>query len=209
LIEETKAQLSGEQPVQLAAWTERFLNEIGYIDELRRSEKNRETAENRVRNLKDLIADLDGDHPAQKPAERLQEFLEELALDSEREEEKETRHDAVTLITMHSCKGLEFPHVHIVGLEEGLLPHARSKVENSLDEERRLFYVAITRAQETLRITHCLGRKKYGQMTPCHPSQFLSDLPEEFCEWADEQAKQPVKVSTGKGLFAAMRDSLG
>ena len=110
---------------------------------------------------------------------------------------------------MHSCKGLEFPHVHVVGLEEGLLPHSRSKVENSLDEERRLFYVAITRAQETLRITHCLGRKKYGQMMPCHPSQFLKDLPEEFVEWADEQAKQPVEVSTGKNLFAAMRDSLG
>jgi superfamily I DNA/RNA helicase len=208
LIEETRAHLSGEQPVQLATWAERFLNEIGYLDELRRSEKNPDTAENRVRNLKDLIADLDGS-TSQKPMERLEEFLEELALDSEREEETETRNDAVTLITMHSCKGLEFPHVHIVGLEEGLLPHARSKVENSLDEERRLFYVAITRAQETLRITHCLGRKKYGQMLPCHPSQFLKDLPEEFCEWADELAKQPVEVSTGKGLFAAMRDALG
>jgi superfamily I DNA/RNA helicase len=208
-IEQTRAQLASDQPFQLSQWAERFLNVTGYIDELRRSEKNPETGENRVRNLKELVADLDGANPALKPAERLQEFLEDLALDSEREEEKETRHDAVTLITMHSCKGLEFPHVHVVGLEEGLLPHSRSKVENSLDEERRLFYVAITRAQETLRITHCLGRKKYGQMMPCHPSQFLNDLPEEFVEWADEQAKQPVEVSTGKNLFAAMRDSLG
>jgi superfamily I DNA/RNA helicase len=209
LIEETRAQLSGDQPIQLSALTERFLDEIGYIEELRRSEKNPETGENRVRNLKDLIADLDGDNPSQKPAERLQEFQEELALDSDREEEKETRNDAVTLITMHSCKGLEFPHVHIVGLEEGLLPHARSKVENTLDEERRLFYVAITRAQETLRITHCLGRKKYGQVLPCHPSQFLKELPEEFVEWADEMAKRPVAVSTGKDLFAAMRNVVG
>ena len=208
-IEQARAQLTGDQPLQLSQWAERFLNVTGYIDELRRSEKNPETGENRVRNLRDLLADLDGVNPAAKPAERLQEFLEQLALDNEREEEKETRHDAVTLITMHSCKGLEFPHVHVVGLEEGLLPHSRSKVENSLDEERRLFYVAITRAQETLRITHCLGRKKYGQMMPCHPSQFLNDLPEEFVEWADEQAKQPVEVSTGKNLFAAMRDSLG
>ena len=208
-IEETRAHLTDEQPPVLSQWAERFLNQAGYIDELRRSEKNPETGENRVRNLKDLIADLDADNPSQPAAERLQEFLEELALDNEREEEKETRHDAVTLITMHSCKGLEFPHVHIVGLEEGLLPHSRSKVENSLDEERRLFYVAITRAQETLRITHCLGRKKYGQMMPCHPSQFLNELPEEFVEWADEMAKQPVQVSTGKDLFAAMRDALG
>jgi DNA helicase II / ATP-dependent DNA helicase PcrA len=208
-IERERALLAGEPPVQLSRWAEHFLQETGYIDELRRSEKTPEAGENRVRNLKDLIADLDGDAPSMKPTERLQEFLEELALDSEREEEKETRNDAVTLITMHSCKGLEFPHVHIVGLEEGLLPHARSKVENSLDEERRLFYVAITRAQETLWITHCLARKKYGQFMPCHPSQFLSDLPQEYVEWADEKARQPVEVSSGKGLFAAMRDALG
>jgi superfamily I DNA/RNA helicase len=208
-IERTRATLDAEPPVKLSLWAERFLQETGYIDELRRSEKNPETAENRVRNLKELIADLDGDNTAMKPLDRLQQFLEELALDSEREEEKETRNDAVTLITMHSCKGLEFPHVHVVGMEEGLLPHSRSKVENSLDEERRLFYVAITRAQETLRITHCLGRKKYGQLLPCHPSQFLKDLPEELVEWADEKSKQPVAVSSGKNLFAAMRDSIG
>jgi superfamily I DNA/RNA helicase len=208
-IERTRALLTAEAPLKVSQWAERFLAETGYIDELRRSDKNPETSENRVRNLKELVLDLDGDNSAAKPMDRLHEFLEELALDSEREEEKETRDDAVTLITMHSCKGLEFPHVHIVGLEEGLLPHSRSKVENSLDEERRLFYVALTRAQETLRITYCLSRKKYGQFTPCHPSQFLSDLPAELVEWADEKAKQPVEVSTGKNLFAMMRDSIG
>jgi DNA helicase II / ATP-dependent DNA helicase PcrA len=208
-IERTRAHLTAEAPLKVSQWAERFLAETGYIDDLRRSEKNPETSENRVRNLKELVMDLDGENSAAKPMDRLQEFLEELALDSEREEEKETRDDAVTLITMHSCKGLEFPHVHIVGLEEGLLPHSRSKVENSLDEERRLFYVALTRAQETLRITHCLSRKKYGQFTPCHPSQFLGDLPEDLVEWADERAKQPVEVSTGKNLFAMMRDSIG
>ena len=81
--------------------------------------------------------------------------------------------DAVTLITMHAAKGLEFPHVHIVGVEDGLLPHSRSKVEGTLDEERRLFYVAITRAQESLKVSHCSGRKRYGQLMPCHPSPFL------------------------------------
>ena len=80
-------------------------------------------------------------------------------------------------ITMHSCKGLEFPHVYIVGLEEGLLPHSRSKEEGTLDEERRLFYVAITRAMQTLNISHCIARKKYGKAVPCHPSAFLHELP--------------------------------
>ena len=142
------------------------------------------------------------------PAERLHTFLEELALDSEREEEKENKGDAVTLITMHSCKGLEFPHVYIVGLEDGLLPHSRSKVEGTLDEERRLFYVAITRAMQTLSISHCTGRKKYGQVMPCHPSGFLQELPAELVEMADEKAKQPVAVNTGKNLFDAMRSAL-
>ena len=129
-------------------------------------------------------------------------------LDAEREEEKESDGDAVTLITMHSCKGLEFPHVFIVGLEDGLLPHSRSKVEGTLDEERRLFYVAITRAMQTLTMSYCLSRKKYGQPMPCHPSGFLKEIPEEFIEHADEKAKAPVARETGKNLFAAMRESL-
>src|SRR6185436_2055802 len=126
-------------------------------------------------------------------------------LDADREEEKENEGDAVTLITIHSCKGLEFPHVYIVGLEDGLLPHSRSKLDGTLDEERRLFYVAITRAMQTLTLSHCSGRKKYGQVMPCHPSPFLRELPPELVELADEKSKQLVAVEEGKNLFAAMR----
>jgi superfamily I DNA/RNA helicase len=99
--------------------------------------------------------------------------------------------------------------VYVVGLEDGLLPHSRSKVEGTLDEERRLFYVAITRAMQTLTISHCGGRKKYGQLLPCHPSQFLKELPPELIEHADEKAKTPVAAESGKDMFAAMRDALG
>jgi DNA helicase II / ATP-dependent DNA helicase PcrA len=220
-VEETQAPLKDGQGLSLQVWADRFLNESGYLEDLRRSEKTPEAAENRVRNLKDLVATLDGYNTSvvnangikqpvvtTNPAERLNTFLEELALDSSREEEKEKQGDAVTLITMHSCKGLEFPHVCIVGLEDGLLPHSRSKVEGTLDEERRLFYVAITRAMETLAITYCTGRKKYGQLMPCHPSPFLKELPEELVEMADEKAKQPVTVNSGKGMFDAMRSML-
>ena len=208
-VEETRAPLGAEESFSLPAWAERFLAETGYIDELRHSEKNPDTAENRVRNLKELVVTLDGKEPELPPAERLQNFLEALTLDADRKDEKETAADAVTLITMHSCKGLEYPRVHIVGLEDGLLPHSRSKVEGTMDEERRLFYVAITRAKEALTISHCGGRKKYGQLLPCHPSPFLKELPAELIEDVDEVGKQPVSVEAGKNMFAALRASLG
>jgi len=195
----------------LGAWADGVLNEAGYWDHLRRTERNPETADNRMRNLKELIAALDDPSvaPGLPPLERLTEALADLALDTDRESDEETRPgDEVTLITMHSCKGLEFPHVHIVGLEEGLLPHNRSKEEGTLDEERRLFYVALTRARFTLTLTHCAGRKKYGQMLPAHPSSFLRELPPELVDHESSQARKPVAAGTGKGLFASMRDAV-
>jgi superfamily I DNA/RNA helicase len=214
LIEHARERLHTESlprdPHALQTLADHLLDEIGYFAELRSSEKNSESAENRVRNLKDIIATLDGPDPAaQPPFDRLQTFLEKITLDNEREEdEDEAPGDAVTLITMHSCKGLEFPHVYIVGMEDGLLPHSRSKVEGTLDEERRLFYVAVTRAMHTLTISHCGGRKKYGTLMPCHPSPFLKELPPELVEHADEKAKQPVTPESGKGRFDILRASL-
>ena len=210
-IEETRAMLGNEalaeKPDALQQWSEKFLNDTGYWNELRRGEKNVEQAENRIRNLKDLIAKMDGEAGNRLPADRLDTFLEDMTLDADRAEEKEAG-DAVTLITMHSCKGLEFPHVYVVGLEDGLLPHSRSKVEGTMDEERRLFYVAITRAKRELMISHCGGRKKYGQVMPCHPSPFLKELPKELIEDAEEKGKQPVTQASAKDMFAAMRASL-
>jgi superfamily I DNA/RNA helicase len=201
-----EAQGASGDPRALQAWAERFLNETGYLEELRKSEKNVESAENRIRNLKELVGTLDGaEAAALPPLARLEKFLEESTLDSEREEDEEGPGQAVTLITMHSCKGLEFPHVTIVGMEDGLLPHTRSKEEGTLDEERRLFYVAITRAMQTLTISHCGARKKYGKLTPCHPSPFLADLPPELVERADEKSKQPVTVESAKSKFDAVR----
>jgi superfamily I DNA/RNA helicase len=188
---------------RLQGWADNFLNETGYLAELRRLDKDPEVAEARVRSLRELIATMDGAGNA--PAERLENFLENITLDSDRAEEKENTSDAATLITMHSCKGLEFPHVFIVGLEDGLLPHSRSKVEGTMDEERRLFYVAVTRAMQTLTISHCGGRKKYGQVLPCQPSPFLKELPEELVEHSDSKSQTPVAQESSKNLFAAMR----
>jgi DNA helicase-2/ATP-dependent DNA helicase PcrA len=159
--------------------------------------------------LRDLIATLDNfGQPGTSPADRLQTFLEDITLDAEMLEEKENAGDAVTLITMHSCKGLEFPHVYIVGLEEGLLPHSRSATEGTLDEERRLFYVGVTRAMQGLAISHCAGRKKYGQLMPCHPSRFLKELPAELVE-DPTTSKLPVNGDSAKKMFDVMRSIAG
>jgi superfamily I DNA/RNA helicase len=192
----------------LQAWAERFLDETGYFAELRRLEKNRENAEDRVRNLRELAATLDNfGRPGGPAADRLQSFIEDITLDSELEEEKEAG-DAVTLITMHSCKGLEFPRVYIVGLEEGLMPHARSAAEGTLDEERRLFYVAVTRAMQSLTLSHCAGRMRYGQLMPCHPSRFLKELPPELVEDADARDKEPLNPDAGKKMFDVLRSAI-
>jgi superfamily I DNA/RNA helicase len=237
-IEKTRAQLAGRagSPLPAAAgahgvtrptfslqsWAEHFLDETGYFAELQRLEKNSENAEDRIRNLRELTATLDqgragsplpaadGAHGVTRPtslADQLQSFLEDITLDSEREEEKETG-DAVTLITMHSCKGLEFPRVYIVGLEEGLLPHARSAAEGTLDEERRLFYVAVTRAMQSLTLSHCAGRMRYGQLMPCHPSRFLKELPPELVEDDDARDKQPLNPADGKKMFDVLRGAI-
>jgi superfamily I DNA/RNA helicase len=194
-------------PEGLLKWTKKLLTDSGYINELRRSEKNVEVGDSRVRNLMDLIANIDGSGLNPLP-ERLQHYLENVTLDNDRDSEEEDPGDAVTLITMHSCKGLEYPHVHIVGVEDGLLPHSRSKEEGTMDEERRLFYVAITRAQKTLTISYSLGRKKYGQTIPSQPSPFLRELPEELVERELEGAKKPVTGDTSKKLFDMLRASI-
>ncbi|MGA2868926.1 MAG: 3'-5' exonuclease, partial [Verrucomicrobiota bacterium] len=206
-VERTRGQLQADgSTLMLQGWSDNFLNETGYFAELTRLEKNPEVSESRIRNLRELMATMDG--VGNQPLERLENFLENVTLDSDRAEEKENTADAVTLITMHSCKGLEFPHVFIVGLEDGLLPHSRSKVEGTLDEERRLFYVAVTRAMQTLAISHCGGRKKYGQLLPCQPSPFLKELPEELVECSDAKSKQPVAQESSKNLFAAIREAI-
>ena len=204
-IEQTGAQLQQDSSLSLKAWSEKFLDDIGYFAELRRGEKDKDAAENRIRNLRDMIATLDNfGQPGQSPADRLQTFLEDITLDAEMLEEKEEAGNAVTLITMHSCKGLEFPHVYIVGLEEGLLPHSRSATEGTLDEERRLFYVGVTRAMQGLAISHCAGRKKYGQLMPCHPSRFLKELPEDLVE-DPTTSKKPMQEDSAKKMFDLMR----
>jgi len=110
----------------------------------------------------------------------LQKFLDASALASEREDDDLEKKQGATLITLHASKGLEFPIVFLIGLEEGYLPHTRSIAEGTKDEERRLLYVGITRAKDQLTMTYCATRIKWGQETGCQPSSFIGELDDEF-----------------------------
>jgi superfamily I DNA/RNA helicase len=126
------------------------------------------------------------------------------------EDNDEMKGQGVTLITLHAAKGLEFPHVYLIGLEEGVLPHDRSKLEGTVDEERRLLYVGITRAMRTLALTWCHSRLKYGSAMPCTPSSFIKELPADLIDRRDlrEILSAPVSdvsVKQGfEGIFAAL-----
>ncbi len=108
----------------------------------------------------------------------LASFLQELSLSTDERDKEEDSGDQVTLMTLHAAKGLEFRRVYLVGLEEGILPHKRAAAEGGVEEERRLMYVGITRAQQDLTITFCGSRTRFGKLQPCHPSRFLFELKE-------------------------------
>ena len=189
-------------------WLDEFFDDQGLYAYIRRVEKTAEAGDMKISNIRQMLKDLEPHTIKHSPLEALQEFLEEITLDNEFAEEKQ-KENAVTLITMHSCKGLEYPYVHIVGLEEGILPHSRSKLEGTLDEERRLFYVAITRAKEVLYLSHCTGRKQYGQLMPCHPSQFLMEIPEELMERSDVIMRAVPTQEAAQNIFADIFSQIG
>ena len=151
--------------------------DTGYSDALKA--ENSDEAEARIENLQELVnAAVDYDKMG---AEGLREFIDHAALVSDSDQYK--RDAPVTLMTIHSAKGLEFPLVFMVGMEDGLFPHSRSATDPAeLEEERRLCYVAITRAERFLYITHAMKRRVYGEEMAAEPSQFLNELPLELME---------------------------
>jgi DNA helicase-2/ATP-dependent DNA helicase PcrA len=148
------------------------IQDTGYETALR-SEKTDE-ADGRLENLQELVnAAVDYDELG---VEGVREFIDHSALVSDQDEYK--RDAPVTLMTAHSAKGLEFPAVFIVGLEDGLFPHSRSATDAAeLEEERRLAYVAMTRAERYLYVTHAMKRRVYGEELASEPSQFLNEMP--------------------------------
>ena len=209
LLERFEAQMFAPL-ADRAAVARAFLDESGFIVDLRKSCRTPEEADRREESVFDLLQDL-GRHSGAAGEKGLRDFIDRLSLESDREEETPESGHGVTLITLHAAKGLEFPHVYVLGLEEGLLPHERSRADGTIDEERRLLYVAITRARERLTLTHCRTRFRYGQALPRQPSSFLRelDVPHlEFVDFAKELAK-PATEQAAKSSFARMREILG
>lgn len=150
--------------------------DTGYVSSL--EEEKTVEAEGRLLNIEELVTAA---VEAEEHDESLQDFIDHAALVSDTDQYKADAR--VTLMTMHSAKGLEFPIVFIVGMEEGLFPHSRALAsEEDLEEERRLCYVAITRAQRRLYIAHAMKRRIFGEEDVTEPSRFLNELPLELME---------------------------
>ncbi|WP_312679296.1 DNA helicase Rep [Stutzerimonas nitrititolerans] len=127
----------------------------------------------------------------------------------ERQQEEEEGAEGVQMMTLHASKGLEFPYVFIMGVEEEILPHRSSIEADTIEEERRLAYVGITRARRNLAMTFAAKRKQYGEIIECMPSRFLDELPQEDLEWeGQEDAPVEVKAARGNDALAAMRAML-
>jgi DNA helicase II / ATP-dependent DNA helicase PcrA len=160
----------------VATILEAVLDRTGYLEALE-AERTIE-ARGRIENLEELVGVArEYDAAAQEPS--LSGFLQEISLYSDQDAIRDGEDDGgqVTLMTLHNAKGLEFRAVFMLGMEEGIFPHARSIEENSLEEERRLAYVGMTRAQERLTLTHAMRRNLFGRSEANLPSRFLDELP--------------------------------
>ncbi len=156
----------------------------GYMGELE-AERTVE-AEGRVENIREL-GGVAAEHEARSPDATLADFLEQVALVSE-QDEYDAEASTVTLMTLHNAKGLEFPVVFIIGMEDGVFPHYRSMGDtDELEEERRLAYVGITRARERLYLSHAWSRTLFGSTSYNPPSRFLSEIPNDLIKLLEHE----------------------
>jgi DNA helicase-2/ATP-dependent DNA helicase PcrA len=173
----------------VAELAEAILDRTGYVDELKESDEIQD--ESRVENLDEFIS-VAREFDTARPGGTLAEFLEQVSLVADADEipEGEVGGGVVTLMTLHTAKGLEFPVVFLTGLEENIFPHQRSQNDpKELEEERRLAYVGITRAEQRLYLTRAVARSTYGRPEFHSPSRFLGEIPSKLIEWRrDEKA---------------------
>ncbi|MGB1455568.1 DNA helicase Rep [Spongiibacter marinus] len=194
------------------AAVKQLCNDIDYLDWLIQNSSSVAVAERRMNNVHTLIASLEQNLNDEERDESFEEAISRLVLRDlmERQADEEESADQVQLMTLHAAKGLEFPHVFMIGMEEGLLPHQNSIDDDMVEEERRLCYVGITRAQRTLTMTYCAKRKSFGEFTSCDPSRFLAELPQDDVEWEGRADADPAQnQKRGGETLASLRDMLG
>jgi len=189
---------------------EAMLDQIGYEQWLRENSKTPASAERKMKNVQELIDWLKRINEKDSEGKSLSEIVSKIMLMDimERNQEEEAS-DQVSLMTLHAAKGLEFPHVFLIGMEENLLPHQNSIETDNIEEERRLAYVGITRAQRTLTFSYCTHRKRYGEISECEPSRFLNELPPDDLEWANKKQLAPEVIKErGKASLAHLKTML-
>lgn len=186
---------------------------IGYHGHLLETSNSPKAAEFRWSNVNELLKWIEkgiednsnSDNPFATTINKL--CLREML---DRNDEKDKEHNEVQLMTLHASKGLEFSHVFLIGMEEELLPHKSSIEEGNIEEERRLAYVGITRAKETLSILVAKQRQRYGEIVNSEPSRFLEEMPQDDLDWEEKrmQLSDDEKRARGKSNMANLRKML-
>ncbi|MGZ5049924.1 MAG: DNA helicase Rep [Methylobacter sp.] len=190
---------------------EEFIDKIGYPQHLREESKSKESADRKIKNVYELIEWLKRIADKETDNEKsLSEIVAKIMLmDIMERNQEEQASDQVSLMTLHAAKGLEFPHVFLIGVEENILPHQNSIETDNIEEERRLAYVGITRAQRTCTLSYCTHRKRYGEITECEPSRFLNELPADDLEWVNKKQLSPgIAKERGKASLAHLKTML-
>ncbi|SFM00760.1 DNA helicase Rep [Marinobacter zhejiangensis] len=210
-VDNTCRRLHEEDPIPVI---KQLFTDIEYEEWLHQHSGTPKQAERRMANIWYLVDSVqrmldDGKGTADEIG--IEDAISKLILrDMMEQREEEDDSDKVQLLTLHASKGLEFPHVFIMGLEEEILPHRTSIEEGNIEEERRLMYVGITRARETLSLTYAAQRKQYGEKIETIPSRFLDELPEEDIRW-EGQGDLDVEANQkkGKATLSALLGDLG
>ncbi|HOX27949.1 MAG TPA: 3'-5' exonuclease [bacterium] len=202
-IKETILKHITANPQDPAGAMKRLLAEVNFEKAYSQACSDANEAARRYENIVEL-ANAVFEYQKNDSDPSIQGFLENIALmTDEAETEEELKQDSVALMTLHSAKGLEFKTVFIVGVEEGYIPHERSEAEGGLEEERRLFYVGMTRARKRLFLSYALSRRRFGETIPRKPSRFIEEIPvhltvrgsEEEIRIAREQASRAIATS--------------
>ncbi len=184
-----------------------LLRDIDYEGWLVQISSSEEVAERRMSNVHFLVDGLQ--RVMTEEGVPLEDAIARMVLRDllEQQDEEEKGPDSVQLMTLHASKGLEFPHVYIIGMEENLLPHRVSIEEGNIEEERRLAYVGITRAQQTLAMTMALKRSQFGETVQCEPSRFIDELPADDLQFqGGDENTQEANEKRGEETLAGLKE---